>query len=198
MFSEAEIAVINENEEVQKIVESLKTDFLEKEAKYFEISAHDFLSLIFLSTAVGKAMANDHISFAEEMSLQKKARKLSKGGFFISKDPVADGMKYLIKSFNNWEEKFYKAIFDIFHILFSDETIKRANNPDYHYEDRIMNAPYLLIRFLSSLFLERDEDILNPGKIRKVEFDKISEIGKKIGFAELLIFTEFLDKYELK
>jgi hypothetical protein len=132
------------------------------------------------------------------MSLQKKARKLSKGGFFISKDPVADGMKYLIKSFKDWEEKFYKAIFDIFHILFSDETIKRANNPDYHYEDRIMNAPYLLIRFLSSLFLERDEDILNPGKIRKVEFDKISEIGKKIGFAELLIFTEFLDKYELK
>ncbi len=198
MFSEAEIAVINDNKDVQKVVETLKVAFLKKEAEYFEISPHNFLSLIFLSTAVGKAMANDSISFGEEMSLQKKARQLSKGGFFLTKDPVADGMKYLIKSFSDWENEFYKAIYDIFHILFDEATIERANNPDLGYEDRVMNAPYLMVRFLSSLFLERDDDILNPGKIKKIEYEKIKEIGKKIGFSELHIFEEFLNKYELK
>lgn len=198
MFSETEIAVINENKKVQSIVEQLKKDFIEEEAKYFEISDHDFLSLIFMSPAVGKAMANNNISFGEEMSLQKKARKLSKGGFFLSKDPVADGMKYLIKGFDKWEQRFYQAIYDIFHMLFSEEDIKAANDGSLSYEFKIMQAPYLMVRFLSALFLEREEDILKPGKIRKIEFDKISTIGEKIGFHQLSMFKEFLDRYELK
>ncbi|MFT4740202.1 MAG: hypothetical protein ACJAT1_002375 [Marivirga sp.] len=198
MFSESEIAVINESTEVQEIVEKLKKSFLEQEAKYFEISSHDFLSLIMMSTAVGKAMANNNISFGEEMSLQKKARKLSKGGFFLSKDPVADGMKYLIKNFPNWEQKFYQAIYDIFDVLFTKEEILIANNEALSYEQRIMKAPYLMVRFLSSLFLEREEDILSPGKIRKIEFDKISVIGEKIGFSKLHMFEEFLQRYEIK
>ena len=118
MFTEAEIAVIIENQEIEKVVESLKTHFIQKEAPYFEISNHDFLSLILLSPVVGKAMANNNISFREEMSLQKKARKLSKGGFFLSKDPVADAMKYLIKKFDQWEDEFYSSIKSVFYILF--------------------------------------------------------------------------------
>jgi len=198
MFSETEIAVINNNKEVQEVVNELKLKFLAKEAEFFEIETHDFLALIFLSTAVGKAMANNHISFAEEMSLQKKARKLSKGGFFLSKDPVADGMKYLIKSFDSWEEVFYKAVHDIFLILFKEETIEAANNPTYKFEQRITYAPYLLVRFLTCLFLETDDDVLEPGRIRKIEFDKLKDIGNKTGFSELRIFTEFLDRFEVK
>ena len=198
MFSENEIAAIIDNDQVIEIVQKLKKSFLEKEAQYFEISDHDFLSLIFMSTAVGKAMANDNISFGEEMSLQKKARKLSKGGFFLSKDPVADGMKYLIKSFKDWEAAFYQAIYDVFHQLFTKEDISAANDQSLSFEFRIMRAPYLMVRFISSLFLERDEDILNPGKIRQIEFDKIKTIGEKIGFTKLDMFNGFLDRYEIK
>ena len=198
MFTEAEIAVIIENKEIDNIVENLKKDFIQKVAPYFEISNHDFLSLILLSPVVGKAMANDNISFREEMSLQKKARKLSKGGFFLSKDPVADCMKFLIKGFAEWENKFYLTIKDIFYVLFDQETLKKANNTNVAYQTRVIEAPYILVRFISSLFLERDEDILNPGKIRNIEFEKIKAIGEKTGLSELNLFNEFIKAFDLK
>jgi hypothetical protein len=198
MFSEAEIAVIIENQEIEKVTDQLRKDFLEKTAPYFEISNHDFLSLILLSPVVGKAMANNNISFKEEMSLQKKARKLSKGGFFLSKDPVADCMKFLIKNFTKWEDEFYKTINTIFHVLFEEDTINKANNSATPFNSRVMEAPYILIRFISSLFLERDEDILNPGKIRKIEWDKIKSIGDKIGLTEMNLFNEFIESFEVK
>lgn len=198
MFTEAEIAVIIENQEIENITEELRKDFLEKTAPYFEISNHDFLSLILLSPVVGKAMANNNISFKEEMSLQKKARKLSKGGFFLSKDPVADCMKFLIKKFDEWEDKFYGTINKIFHILFEQETLDKANNTTIPYQIRVMEAPYILVRFISSMFLEREEDILNPGRLRKIEWEKIKSIGDKIGLSELNLFNEFMDAFEVK
>lgn len=198
MFTEAEIAVIIDNQEIDKIVDSLRKDFLEKTAPYFEISNHDFLSLILLSPVVGKAMANNNISFKEEMSLQKKARKLSKGGFFLSKDPVADCMKFLIKHFKDWEDKFYESIKRIFHVLFEENTLKKANDTDVPYKIRVMDAPYILIRFISSLFLEREEDILNPGRLRKIEWEKIKTIGDKTGLSEISLFNEFIGSFEVK
>ena len=198
MFTEAEIAVIIENQEIEKITDQLRKDFLEKTAPYFEISNHDFLSLILLSPVVGKAMANNNISFKEEMSLQKKARKLSKGGFFLSKDPVADCMKFLIKKFDQWEDEFYIAINKIFNILFEKETIDRANDTTIAYQIRVMQAPYILVRFISSMFLEREEDILNPGKIREMEWQKIKSIGDKTGLSNLNLFNEFIKAFEVK
>jgi len=198
MFTEAEIAVIIENQEINNIVDVLRKDFLEKTAPYFEINNHDFLSLILLSPVVGKAMANNNISFKEEMSLQKKARKLSKGGFFLSKDPVADCMKFLIKNFSHWEDEFYLCIKDIFIILFETETLKKANDESVPYEMRVMASPYILVRFISSLFLERDEDILNPGKIRDIEFKKVKSIGDKIGLSKLDLFNKFIEAFDVK
>lgn len=198
MFTEAEIAVIIDNQEIDKIVDSLRKDFLEKTAPYFEINNHDFLSLILLSPVVGKAMANNNISFKEEMSLQKKARKLSKGGFFLSKDPVADCMKFLIKNFNDWEDQFYESIKKIFHVLFEETTLQKANNKATPYNIRVMEAPYILIRFISSLFLEREEDILNPGRLRKIEWEKIKSIGDKTGLSDLSLFNEFIESFEVK
>jgi hypothetical protein len=198
MFTEAEIAVIIKNQEIEKITDDLRKHFLEKTAPYFEISNHDFLSLILLSPVVGKAMANNNISFKEEMSLQKKARKLSKGGFFLSKDPVADCMKFLIKNFNEWEDEFYKAIKKIFNVLFDEETLAKANDTTVAYTIRVMDSPYILIRFISSLFLEREEDILNPGKLRKIEWEKINLIGERTGLSEYNLFKEFIGSFEVK
>lgn len=198
MFTEAEIAVIIENQEIEKITDQLRKDFLAQAAPYFEISNHDFLSLILLSPVVGKAMANNNISFKEEMSLQKKARKLSKGGFFLSKDPVADCMKFLIKKFDKWEDEFYISINKIFHILFEKKTLEKANDTSISYQNRVMGAPYILVRFISSMFLERDEDILNPGKIRNIEYEKIKSIGDKTGLSEVHLFNEFIGAFEVK
>ncbi|MGM0581822.1 MAG: hypothetical protein ACQETL_14135 [Bacteroidota bacterium] len=198
MFTEAEIAVIIENQEIDKIVEDFRKEFLQEVAPYFEISNHDFLSLILLSPVVGKAMANNNISFKEEMSLQKKARKLSKGGFFLSKDPVADCMKFLIKKFDTWEDKFYTIINKIFNILFEKETLDKANDTSIPYKIRVMECPYILVRFISSLFLEREEDILNPGRIRNIEWEKIKSIGEKTGLSEMNLFNEFIEAFEVK
>jgi hypothetical protein len=143
-------------------------------------------------------MANNNISFKEEMSLQKKARKLSKGGFFLSKDPVADCMKFLIKNFNEWEDEFYKAIKKIFNVLFDEETLAKANDTTVAYTIRVMDSPYILIRFISSLFLEREEDILNPGKLRKIEWEKINLIGERTGLSEYNLFKEFIGSFEVK
>lgn len=198
MFSEAEIAILISNKEVDAIVDQLKKDFIQKEAPYLKLENHDFLAVILLSPEVGKKMANQNISFGEEMSLQKKARQYSKGGFFLSKDPVVDGLKFLIKSFAGWEDKFYEAINQCLAILLKAEELNIINDDSISFESRVMRSPYLLVKFISSLFLENDDEILNPGKIKKDEFDKINDIGEKIGLAKHLIFKEFLAKYELK
>jgi hypothetical protein len=61
-----------------------------------------------------------------------------------------------------------------------------------------MQAPYILVRFISSMFLEREEDILNPGKIREMEWQKIKSIGDKTGLSNLNLFNEFIKAFEVK
>ena len=79
-----------------------------------------------------------------------------------------------------------------------EDTLRKANNTDVAYQTRVIEAPYILVRFISSLFLERDEDILNPGKIRNIEFEKIKAIGEKTGLSELNLFNEFIKAFDLK
>ena len=60
-----------------------------------------------------------------------------------------------------------------------EDTLRKANNTDVAYQTRVIEAPYILVRFIWFLFLEGDEDILNPSKIRNFEFDKIKSIAEK-------------------
>jgi len=105
MFTENEVsALINDEDILAKTVE-LKKQFITKEAQFLEINDHDFLSLVILAPSVGVALANGSVSLFEEISLNKKARKLSKGGYFMKKDPVVVAMGYLIKNYNDWIEE---------------------------------------------------------------------------------------------
>ncbi|MGB3465403.1 MAG: hypothetical protein WBA74_09035, partial [Cyclobacteriaceae bacterium] len=88
MFTEYEIETMVERESILSAVNELKIDFLKTEAPYLEISDHDFLSLVMMTPTVGIALANGSVSLFEELALNRKARKLSKGGYFIKKDPV--------------------------------------------------------------------------------------------------------------
>ena len=49
-------------------------------------------------------------------------RKLSKGGYFLKKDPVVYSMKYLIKNYTIWEDKFFNLINMAMHECFDLES----------------------------------------------------------------------------
>ena len=110
MFTENEVAIMLENKSVDEAVYNLKKEFVKDEAKFLEINNHDFLSLVLLSPSVGVALANKSVSLFEELALNKKARKLSKGGYFMKKDPVVIAMGYLIRNFSKWEDRFFNVL----------------------------------------------------------------------------------------
>ncbi len=93
---------------ILEATKALKQEFVNKEAEFLDISDHDFLALAMMTPTVGIALANGSVSLFEELALNKKARKLSKGGYFLKRDPVVDGMKYLIKDFDIWRNKFFE------------------------------------------------------------------------------------------
>ena len=88
MFTEYEIESIIELPEILEATQALKKDFCKNEAPYLEISDHDFFSLVMMAPTVGMALADGTVSLFEELALNKKARKLSKGGYFMKKECV--------------------------------------------------------------------------------------------------------------
>lgn len=196
MFTEGEITHFVANSKIREATESLYKAFKEKEAPYLSVEIQDFLSLMLMTPQVGKALADGKISFAEEIALQKKARKLSKGGYFFSKDPVADAMKYVIKSYYQWEDQFCEYLKSIFKELLDVSKLDFLNDASLSYPEKVMKAPYLYVRFVSSFFLNKDEDILSPGKIRKSEWLKIKTIGEKLALNENVFFDEFMAQFK--
>lgn len=202
MFTEFEIETLLENETVRKATFELKKEFIKNEAPYLEISDQDFFSLVVMAPTVGVALANGSVSLFEEMALNKKARKLSKGGYFLKKDPVVFGLKYVIKQYNNWEDEFLKVIrltmeesFDIKSLEQPYDKSETVTESEYRRE--VLKSPYILIRFLSSFFLNDDEDIISPRKISKVDFGRVESIGEKLGLNKLPLFHYFCSTFKL-
>ncbi|MEO9966965.1 MAG: hypothetical protein ABJF11_14300 [Reichenbachiella sp.] len=202
MFTEFEIETLIENEEVKNATFALKKEFIKNEAPYLEISDQDFFSLIVMTPTVGVALANGSVSLFEEMALNKKARKLSKGDYFMKKDPVVFGLKYLISQYNNWEDEFLRVIrftmeqtFDISGLEVAYDKTKEVSESEYRQE--VLKAPYILIRFLSSFFLNEDEDIISPRKISKVDYGQVVSIGGKLGLDKLPIFHYFCKTFKV-
>lgn len=200
MFSENEVAMMIEDTQILQVVSDLKKEFLGKEAPFMEIHDHDFLSVILLVPAIGVAYANQSISLKEELNLNKKARKLSKGGYFIKKDPVVGAMQFLIKKFEPWEEPFLCSLKLIIERLFDKQALLASSSQggNQPFVVQVLNAPYIFIRFLSCFFLASEEDILEPHKALKVEHSKICTIGVQLGLSEIPLFQEFCDTYSTK
>ena len=106
MFSENEIAILLENKEISQATEEAKNDFKLNQVEMLEIENHDFLALVMMAPPIGIALANGSISLFEDLALNKLARKMSRGGYFMKVDPVAHAMKYLVKHFDRWESRF--------------------------------------------------------------------------------------------
>jgi hypothetical protein len=198
MFTEYEIDSMLEYPEVMEATLELKKEFLKVEAPYLEINNEDFFSLIVMSPTIGIAMADGNISLFEEMALNKKARKLSKGGYFMKKDPVIYAMKFLIKNYFNWDDKFLNVLKVAMNTAcgldnIAQKQVEYDGEVDYGvYKKEVLNSPYLLIRFIASFFLENDEDIINSNhKIGKQEYQRMLIIGQKLGLDRAPVFQMF-------
>ncbi|MFZ9045652.1 MAG: hypothetical protein ACO2ZZ_07280 [Cyclobacteriaceae bacterium] len=204
MFTEYELESMVDIPEILEATQALKKDFIKSEAPYLEVSDHDFFSLVMMSPMVGVAMANGSISFFEERSLNKKARKLSKGGYFMKKDPVVYAMQFLFKNFNNWDDKFYALLKTAIETSFHYEGIakQKADSMEVSYSEykmEVLKQPYILIRFIASFFLENDEEIIsNERTIGKAEHASMVEIGGKLGLDEIPVFQMFCKTFTIK
>lgn len=202
MFTEYEIESMIAYPEVLEATKILKKDFLKTEAPYLEISDEDFFSLIIMTPTIGIAMADGKISLFEEMGLNKKARKLSKGGYFMKKDPVVYAMKFLIKNFDSWSDKFLNVLNQTIKITCKTDQmdLKPINEGtfDYHeYRKAVLMSPYLLIRFIASFFLENDEDIINQNhKVGKAEFQRMKNIAEALDLHKIPVFQLFEKTFE--
>ncbi|PIB35258.1 hypothetical protein BFP72_07535 [Reichenbachiella sp. 5M10] len=203
MFTEFEIETLIEIEEVKQATVTLREEFVKKEAPYLEISTLDFFSLVMMTPTVGIALANGSVSLWEEMSLNRKARKLSQGGGFLKKDPVSFALKFLIKKYDFWELKFLAVIrlameasFDIGHLEQAYDQDSKVTLSQYRRE--VLHAPYIFIRFLSSFFLEDDERIISPRDTNAVDHARLQEIGKKLGLHKIPLFHYFCATFEVE
>ena len=203
MFTEYEIETMVEIPEIMEANVELKKEFLKTEAPYLEINDHDFFSLVMMAPTIGIALADGNISLFEEIALNKKARKLSKGGYFLKKDPVVYAMKFLIKNYFNWEDKFFKVLkvamdkaCDLSSV--TQRKIDTSGEVDYQtYKREVLNSPYILIRFIASFFLENDEDIINANhKIGKEEFQRMELIGGKLELDKIVVFQMFCQTFK--
>jgi len=204
MFTENEVASLISMEEIQEKVQSLKNEFIEKEAQFLEIQDHDFLSLIIITPSVGIALANGSVSLFEEISLNKKARKLSKGGYWMKKDPVVVAMGYLIKHYDVWADKFYAVLKYIMEITYNIENLKKSNVDEPGITDEEfcfagLQSPFIFIRYLTSFFLDdEEEDLVAERHLSQVERDRILDIGDKLGFTEIPLFNKFVTKLKVR
>ena len=203
MFTEYEIDTMMEIPAIQKATFELKKDFIKNEAPYLEIADNDFFSLIMMSPTVGMAMADGKITLFEELALNKKARKLSKGGYFMKKDPVVYAMKFLISKFDTYSDKFFSVLHVAMHESFDMGSIEKQEFDDTvdvsyeEYKKAVLNSPYILIRFIVSFFLENDEEIISSKRnIGRNEYLRMLKIGEKIGLNKVPVFQMFCKTFD--
>lgn len=203
MFTENEIATFLEIPEIEEAVLKAKAEFKSKQAEYLDLSDHDFLSLIMMTPTVGIALANGNISLFEELALNKMARKMSKGGYFLKIDPVTHGMKFLFKSYETWEPIFLNVIKIAMYKVVKMESVVDL---DKAYEEEsahslsheLMYLPYIFVRFLTSVFLNKEYDITVPRTILNSELEKTKDIGNKLGIGDLHFFHAFCKTFKVK
>ena len=201
MFTEYEIESLIEIEKVRTAAFDLQKRFIKKEAPYLEITNQDFLSLVLMAPTVGVALANGSVSFFEEMALNKKARKLSKGGYFLKKDPIVFALKFLIAKYDEWELEFFKVIKIAMEESFDIHRLEKSNGGGdislSAYRMEVWNSPFILIRFIAAFFLNEDEGIINTRNANKTDFARIEDIGQKLGLGQIPVFRHFLQTFHV-
>lgn len=203
MFSENEIATMIEIEEIKQATVAVKRQFIDEEANFLDISDHDFLSLIMVTPAIGVALANGSISLFEELALNKMARKMSKGGYFMKTDPVAHAMKFVVKNFDKWEKEFLGIVETCMDATFDRTQLKELTSNESgdvikDFARDLMKVPYIFVRFLSTMVLNDESDIVERRSISKVEYEKIEDIGVQLHINDIPVFRSFCGTFEVR
>ncbi len=205
MFTEYEIESLVENKDLMAATFELKKEFIKKEAPYLELTDEDFFSLILMTPTIGVALADGNVSFFEEMALNKKARKLSKGGYgWLKKDPIVFALKYVINKYDEWEDRFLAVVRLAMESTFDIKSMEKPIDPNKsfsltEYRLEILACPYIFIRFLVSFFVDgQDDDIFRPRSMSKTDFSRVESIGQKLGLDKIPAFHYFCKTFELK
>ncbi|PWJ44820.1 hypothetical protein [Sediminitomix flava] len=202
MITGSELVNLVRNDEVFEATMELKKDFM-KASSFMHLGDDDFIALIMLAPSVGVALANGSVSLFEELSLNKKMRKLSRKSFFQKHDPLTPALQFLVRRFNVWENRFYEVLKLTMHssLKKNDVILDSLKNPasltgDFTID--ILNAPYIFVKFLSFLFLDEEDDLLNQRTINKVEHEKIIAIGNYLELDNIPLFQEFCETFIIK
>jgi hypothetical protein len=203
MFSENEVATLAEIPEIAEKVRPLKMEFIDSEASFMDISDHDFLALILMTPSVGVALANGSVSLFEELALNKMARRMSLGGFFLKIDPVVHAMNLLIKNFDSWESRFYEVIRFTMDVTIDKTMLEAEERHDFQDEMKmfaydLMTVPYIFVNFLNSFVLSDESLTVGVRSISRVEFEKLQFIGERLALAKYPVFQTFLNTFEVK
>ncbi len=203
MLTERELVTIMEDQEVLDATMILKADFVSTEAEFLNISDDDFISLVLLAPSVGVALANGSISLYEELSLNKKARRLSRGSYFLKKDPIVHALQFLIRNFDKWEGRFYDLIRLVMFSTFKKNQIilQTLRNPEASTGDLgrdMLNAPYIFVKFITFLFMEEEQDVMQQRSISQIEYAKIVEIGQKLDIDSVPAFQLFCQTFMIR
>lgn len=204
MFTENEVSALLNYPGILEEITVLKQKFIDEEAEYLEIEEHDFLSLMLLTPSIGIALSNGSVSLFEEMVLNKKARKLSKGGYWMKQDPVVFAMDHLIKCYDKWAPVFYEHINKIMHKTVDvkslhDENFSVENTSESEQCIQVLKSPFIIVRYLTSFFMnDEEEDFLALQKISQIEYDRVNEIAEQLGIINLPIYKIYLSKLVIK
>lgn len=203
MFSEYEIATLIEIPEINVALTPLKGEFINREAPMLDISDHDFLALVIMTPSVGVALANGSISLFEELALNKMARRMSLGGYFLKTDPVVHAMKFLIKRFDIWEERFFEMIRLTMDVSFDRKALANEKRRDFAdpikiFAQDLMGVPHIFVNFLSSFVLTDESLTVGQRSISSVEYNKLKDIGERLELMDFPVFQSFLDTFDVK
>jgi hypothetical protein len=199
MLTEKEVAQLLDIPEVKVIVEPLHLSFIEEEQPINNISLNDFFSGLLLTPSVALAQVDGTTSLFEELSLNKKARRFSKGGFLLHHDPVIKMINHLQTSFKHWEQRFLEALNKILGVVVPEiSNVSRAATDTRVSFHTFMHASYILIRLLETFFLPEGEEITNKRRVSNLEYQKISSIAENLQLSSIVFFQNFIKTFEVK
>ncbi|QCK15253.1 hypothetical protein [Mangrovivirga cuniculi] len=195
MLEEDHIASILNDSEIRNATKELKKSFKDDVAPMLDISDHDFLALVFISPAIAIANSYQDVNIFEEVSINAKARKLSKGDFFIQTDPVAHAIKYFLDNIDKWEDHFYEHLKYIIDIKIDHDKI---DNKSSNVIEAFNNSPHDLALVIETFFINEGEIVGEEKEISKKELEKVKLIIEKTGLSYLHPVKLFLNTYKLK
>lgn len=201
MLTENEVDQLLEIPEVRRTVEKLCDQFKEEEREFNNLNLHDFLSGMLMTPSVALAMVDGATSLFEELSLNKKARRFSKGGFFLQQDPVVKMVIYVKSRLHRWEDKILEELRKILQVVVPEISNGLSSNSAVRDQVtflEVMRSSYILIKFLETFFLPEGEEITNKRHITAMEHQKVRDIGSQLGLSGLDSFQNFIKTFEVK